>query len=71
MTDRESIMATFKAVAALYHRLTGDALVVKVETERGIVVISETVRPETLSRLADDGESPAKRFQVHPCSDEA
>jgi hypothetical protein len=45
MTDRETAMATFKAVAALYHAFTGQPLSLTVETENGTVGIIDTPTP--------------------------
>jgi hypothetical protein len=41
MTDREIAMANFKAIAALYHAMTGKPLSLDVETESGTVRIVE------------------------------
>lgn len=42
MTDREVMMALFDAVAQLFAHVTGKELVVKIETEQGLVVINGT-----------------------------
>ena len=41
MTDRECLIAVFKGVAALYHAVTNQPLVVRVETAAGSVTISD------------------------------
>lgn len=41
MNDREVMMAVFKAVAATYEAVTGQPLSVSIETENGLVTISE------------------------------
>lgn len=62
MTEREIAVATFRAVAALYVELTGKPLSLCVETEGGIIRITEG---EVRARLADPQESSQKPQASH------
>ena len=42
MTDREAIMAVYKAVEALYQELVGKPLCISVPTENGMIAIQSS-----------------------------
>jgi len=42
MTDRECMIAIFKAVSLVYREVTGKPLSITVETEQGVVGIDES-----------------------------
>ena len=71
MTDREAIMAVFRAVATIHQRLTGEPLTVSVETDQGMVLITEAARPATLSRRAEQESAQTMRFEGLASPDEA
>jgi|GEM_PF-4296442 len=52
MTDREAIMAVFKAIAALHQRLIGEPLVVEVPADMGTVLIAESGLTDRASQTA-------------------
>ncbi len=45
MTEKDIAIATFRAVAAVYYRLFGEQLQLRVETDDGFVNICEVERP--------------------------
>lgn len=74
MTDREILVALFKAVTGLAERLTGERMIVAIETEDGWVRLSGEVvewqpigirRPGAVNHPVDLREHAAKPVQAH------
>ena len=53
MTDREAMIAVFKAIAKTYERLFSEPLIVEIETENGSILISEGMRQMGDQSLAE------------------
>lgn len=65
MSDRDCLMAIFKAVAIVHRKLTGNALSVRLETESGVIEITDT------GELAEERDRlfcPEESIATHPPS---